>query len=166
MEGYDMLNKFSGLALSLGIAAMLAAAPASALTAKQTVLKEVTTTDENGQIVTTRVAADEVLPGQTVVYILAYTNDKEAAASGIVLTMPVPGELDYVEGSAEIPETVLTLSADGGTTFAPRDAVLTRDAEGKFVTAKAEDITHVRWKVLTSVAPGESGELAYKAVLK
>jgi len=166
MKGFDMLNRFTGLALSMTMAAICAAAPVSALTAKQSVLKEVTTTDDDGQIVTTRVAADEVLPGQTVVYILAYTNDKAASADGIVLTMPVPGELDYVEGSAELPETELTFSADGGTTFAPRDAVLTRDAEGKFVTAKAEDITHVRWKVLTSVAPGTSGELAYKAVLK
>ena len=161
-----MLNKFSGIALSLAIAAMCAAAPASALTAKQTVLKEVTKTNEDGQVVTTRIAADEVLPGQTVVYILTYTNDKSEVASGIVLTMPVPGELDYVEGSANIPETELTFSADGGSTFAQRDAVLTRDEDGKFVTAKAEDITHVRWKVLTSVAPGTSGELAYKAVLK
>ena len=161
-----MFKMFSGLALSLTLATLCAAAPASALTAKQSVLKEITKTDENGQIVTTRIAADEVLPGQTVVYILAYTNDKAEAADGIVLTMPVPGELDYVEGSADVPETQLTFSADGGSTFAQRDAVLTRDDEGKFVTAKAEDITHIRWKVLTPVAPGKSGELAYKAVLK
>ena len=153
-------------ALLLLAAAALLAAPASALSAKQTVEKEITIQNADGTETLVRQPADEVTPGERVVYSLHYTNDQSEPVSGITLVMPVPEETAYVEGTAERPGATLAVSTDGGASFGPRGAATVVGADGTPRRAEASDITHLRWTVAGPVAPGTTDALVFKADLK
>ena len=107
-----------------------------------------------------------VTPGTTVVYALVFRNDQAAPADDIVLVMPVPEEVAYIEGSATNRLAVTDFSADGGTSFAPRESLSVTDATGVVRAAAADDITHVRWTVANAVQPGETGQLWFRGTLK
>lgn len=149
----------------LALAAILAATPAMALEAQQHVLKEVAVERADGTTERRFVAAEGIAPGETVAYALVFRNDQPRAAEGVVLTMPIPAEVLYVEGSAAGAGAVAAYSADGGTTFAAREALRVTGEDGLLRAAAPADLTHVRW-TLASVAPGQSGQLFFKGVLK
>lgn len=144
---------------------LLASVSASALTAKQIVEKETVVQMPDGSETVTRSKAANIAPGERVVYTLSFTNDKVEPASDLVLTMPVPDEIKYMDGTASQEGASIVFSADGGQTFAPRDNLQTSTG-GVTRTATADDITHIRWTVAGPVAAGETGNLSYKGVLK
>lgn len=151
----------------LSIAALaLATAPAVAngLTATQTVLKQIEIPQEDGTVTTELVEASLIAPGDTVVYLLTYTNGGTEAAEAVALTMPVPTEMSFIERSANVDGTIVTFSVDGGATFARRGE-LTVTIDGEARNALAEDITHVRWTFEDAIEPGSQGEVSFRAVL-
>jgi len=117
--------------ISLMTIASLAAIPlsASALSAEQTVQKETTTIGADGSVQIVRETVEKIVPGERVVYSLNFTNDDAAPANDIVLTMPIPSEVKFIEGTADTPATTVTFSADGGESFASRE-------KGRFFYAK------------------------------
>ncbi len=139
---------------------------ASALTAQQVVEKEVIVQMPDGTETITREAAEMIVPGERIVYTLNFTNDQAEPATGLVLTMPVPGAVKYMDGSATDVGARVVYSADGGNTFAKRATVQVADIDGTLRRASAGEITHVRWTVSGPVAAGESGSLSFKGVLK
>jgi len=147
------------------IATSFMAVPAHALTAKQTVEKEVVVRNADGTETSSRVPADIVIPGERVVYTVNITNDQAQPAQNFVMTQPVPSEVLYIEGSAEKAGAELSVSTDGGNSFTSRGAA-TVLKNGERVRATASDITHLRWKMVTPLAPGGNDSVAYKAVLK
>jgi len=85
--------------LTLGIIAatsLMASDSAFALTATQSVEKEIVVQMPDGTENLSRAPAELVIPGERVVYTLSYTNDDAAPASDLVLTMPVPPEIKYI----------------------------------------------------------------------
>jgi len=148
------------------MAAALSGVSASALTAQQTVEREVVVKQADGTEAVKREKADMVTPGDKVVYTLSYYNDEREPADNIVLVMPIPGEIKYLEGSADMKHARTAYSADGGKTFYERQSLKVLQADGRSQTASATDITHVRWSVSTAVAPGESGTLSFSGQLK
>ncbi len=142
------------------------AVPVSALEAEQRVLKEITVTQADGTEKKSYVKADLVTPGTTVVYALVFRNDQDAPANDIVLTMPVPEEVVYIEGSATNRLGSADFSADGGTSFTQRQSLRVTDANGSVRAAAAEDITHVRWSVAKEIMPGETGQLWFRGTLR
>ena len=138
---------------------------ALALTAEQTVEREVVVRNADGTETFKRVKADTVIPGERIVYSLNYYNDLDKPAENIVLVMPVPGEVTFLDGSAEQAGVRTTFSADGGQSFANRDDLAVKTADNSTRPAQAEDITHIRW-VVAAVNPGERGSLVYKGRLK
>ena len=147
-------------------ASLMASMSASALTAKQSVEKEVVVQMPDGTESVSRAPAELVIPGERVVYTLSFTNDDAAPATDLVLTMPVPSEIKYMEGSATTEGASLVYSADGGKTFTTRTDLRALGTDGSVQTATAEDITHIRWTVAGPVAVGETGNLSFKGVLK
>lgn len=147
-------------------ASILTSVSASALTAKQSVEKEVVVQMPDGTESVTREPAELVVPGERVVYTLNYTNDDAAPATDLVLTMPVPGEIKYMEDSASKSGATVVYSADGGQTFASRAGLRTVGQDGNSRAAVAEDITHIRWTVAGPLAVGETDTLSYKGILK
>jgi len=150
----------------LAAGSILAAAPAAAsMMAVQTVEKEVIVIDKDGKEKIVRKKADRVKPGEAVIYTLKFDNRDTAPAEGIVLVMPVPKDVTYVEGSvAGVPASV-TFSADGGETYVARGR-LTVTQNGEARAATNSDITHIRWTLAGPVAPMTGGEVSFRGVLR
>ncbi|NNE57476.1 MAG: hypothetical protein HKN36_05160 [Hellea sp.] len=144
--------------------ALSTATTASALTAKQIVQKEVVTTNANGEQTITYTDADRITPGERILYRLDYANDQREAATNLVLTMPVPGEVVFADGTVTGGSDI-TYSVDG-TEFKPRAVLTVVNEQGEARPASANDITHIRWKIAGPVAPGEVGSLAFTGTLK
>lgn len=156
--------KYVLLALSAA-AAFSAPAFATGLSASQTVERIVKTEAPDGTISVTLEPATEVIPGEELVYSINFTNDSNADADNIVLTMPVPAEVSYIENSATSTGTSVAFSVDGGQSFAPRGDLKVSVA-GEERDALSEEITHIRWALTEAVGAGQSGKLVYRAVLK
>lgn len=150
----------------LAAAAILAAVPAEAgMTAVQSVEKEVIVVDKDGRERIVRKKADRVKPGEAVIYTLKFDNNDAAPAEGIVLVMPVPNDVTYVEGSVAGAPSSVTFSADGGATYVARGR-LTVTQNGEARAATNSDITHIKWALASPVAPKTGGEVSFRGVLK
>lgn len=143
----------------------LLSVPVQAMTAQQSVEREIVVQNEDGTETVKRETADMVTPGEKIVYSLNYFNDQDKAAENIVLVMPVPAELALIEGSAELSNAGTTYSVDDGVSFANRQDLQITLQSGDLRPAQASDITHVRW-VVPAVMPGASGTLSFKGLLK
>lgn len=154
------------LMLALAAAALSAAPAFASMTARQVVEKEVVSIDAAGKETISRVPADKVTPGETVVYSIRYRNEASDPAGDIVLVMPVPREVAYVEGTVSGEEGAsVSFSADGGQTYVARGR-LTIVEGGETRPARGDEITHIKWTLTTPVAPSAEGEVSYKAVLR
>lgn len=145
---------------------MLAAGAANAaITATQHAEQEIVTRGPSGEETISRVPADKVVPGEEVIYLLRFANDAEEAAEAVVLVMPVPGEVAFVEGSVLGEDANVTFSADGGQTYVARGRLTV--AEGGIERpARSNEITHIKWSLSKPLAPRQTGEISFRAVLK
>jgi len=159
------MRYFSQSLIISAAAFLLGGLSAQALTATQIVEKEVQVSLPSGETDISYQDASLVIPGEVIRYRLDYTNDKTEAASDLVLTMPVPEVVTFIEGSANGPANTITYSIDGGETFSERGELTISDENGSR-SATADDVTHIRWFVAGPVAVGESGTLSFKGVLK
>ena len=158
------IRRFSMMAVSAAILA--SGVSANALTATQKVEKEITVQNTDGTNSTRLVSAAEVTPGEKIVYTVAYTNDSTAAATDIVLAMPVPADVRFLEGTADRPGTIVRYSADGGVSFAEREALVLPAVGGGTRAANSDDITHIQWRIAGPVPVGTSDEITFKARLR
>lgn len=147
------------------IAALSLGTSATAMTATQRVETETVVVNADGTETVKRTEAKLVTPGEKVVYTLDFTNTKAEPASNLVLAMPVPGSIKFLEGSADRPGTLVEYSVDGGKTYASRDALEVSDF-GQMRAATADDITHIRWQIAGPVAAGASDSVAFKGRLR
>lgn len=148
------------------LASLGASATSYALTAKQSVETETVIRLADGSETTERAPAQKVLPGQRIVYTLNFTNDEVKPATDLVLTMPVPTEIKYLEGSASETGLPPVYSTDGGKSFAARNALEVRGTDGAVRQAKASDITNIRWIVPGPISSGASGSLSFKGIVE
>ncbi|MEM7767520.1 MAG: hypothetical protein AAF253_08535 [Pseudomonadota bacterium] len=153
--------------LTAATATAIFAAPAFAtgLVAEQSVMKVVEVTNPSGEVETELVNASVVAPGETVQYGLTYINEGVEPVEDMVLTMPVPDSLRYLETTAEAPGTDVSYSVDGGLTYGQR-ADLTIEVDGADVAATAADITHIRWAFVEPVNTGDDGSVSFQAILR
>ena len=139
---------------------------AHALSAIQKVEKEVVTTNAAGEKIVSRVPAERVTPGETVIYTVEFLNDSDAPATDLVLAMPVPTDIEFLEGSADRPGATILYSTDGGSTYASRDALALPAVDGGTRGARSEDITNIQWTIKGPVAVGQSDRVVFKGRLK
>ena len=158
------IRRFSILALSAAVLA--SGVSASALSATQKVEKEITVQQADGTKVTQLVSADVVTPGEKVVYTVAYINDSAEPATDLVLAMPVPEDVRFLEGSADRSGAVVRFSTDGGASFVARDALVLPAVGGGTRAASSDDITHIQWRIAGPVPVGSSDEISFKARLR
>lgn len=95
-------------------------------------------------------------PGDEIRYTLVFTNVQAAPVKNIQFVDPIPQGLVYVPGSATASQPVrIGYSIDGGKIYTSQPMIVVID-NGKKVEKPAprEMYTHVRWTVLSSVAPG------------
>jgi uncharacterized repeat protein (TIGR01451 family) len=111
------------------------------------------------------VAAELVVPGESVVYTTTFTNVSAEPADNVVITNPIAEDLMYVDGSAFGPGMDIQFSVDGGVTFAAANE-LTVVEEGDIRDARAADFTHVRWAMQNDLKVGAQGVVRFAAVLE
>lgn len=132
----------------------------------QTVVqKEEAFINEQGETDTRLVAADVVVPGETVFYTITFTNISDESADNVVITNPIAADLVYVEGSGFGPGTDMLFSVDGGETFAAAEE-LTVDEDGVTRAADASDYTHVRWILRNNLDAGAQATARFAAILE
>ena len=118
---------------------------------------------EDGSTETEYVPVEAVEPGEELAYVVSFRNEGAVEEDSVVMTIPVPEDMIYVENSVIADDAAVDFSIDGGKSFAPRDGLLIED--GDYIRkASAEEITHVRW-TFARMTPGEEGMLAFHAIL-
>lgn len=124
---------------------------------------------QNGKEVTRRVLAEEVEPGQELIYTLKYSNKGDEKATNVVIDNKIPKEVVYITGSATGKGSEVTFSINNGKDYKSPDflTIDIKNADGKLVKRKAlpEQYSHIRWQV-KEVPPGFTGELTYRARVK
>ena len=140
--------------------------PAHAMTASQKVEVERQVKQDDGTVQIVMSAPDTVLPGDMLVYTVSYLNDKQDVTDNFRLDMPIPSEVLYLEGSADIENANILYSTDNGATFKSRESLEVRLPSGASRLAAASDITHIRWTLTQSLQPGDQGEIRFKGRLK
>lgn len=126
-----------------------------------TVMRNVEQKGADGRVTQIKVAATSVAPGEQVTYLIAYKNDAGKPAERLIVTNPVPANLEFVSASdgAEV-------SVDGGKSYGALAALTTRAGSGAARAAQAADVTHVRWRIAQPIAPGAAGEVSFQAKVK
>ena len=120
---------------------------------------------EDGSKVQTLEPAEKVQPGETVRFILDYTNEMEEPAENVVLEMPIPEHMVFVIGSADSEGVQALLSVDNGATYAEFGSLSVSEGEVNR-PAEAEDVTHLKWVFNDPLPVGVNGEVHFEARLK
>lgn len=147
----------TSLMLVLGLSTAFAADDPMELT--MTVEEEVAVIDDQGNPSTKRIAAESIIPGDTVVYTTTYRYTGEKPADNVVITNIIPKEVTYLPGSATGSQTI-TFSVDGGNSYDREENLSITTADGKQRPASAKDYTHIRW-LLPRVKSGQTGSVSF-----
>jgi len=155
----------SVISIMLILSVTAAAQEQGSLNVTTTVQKEAVSVSDSGETVTNLVAANTVIPGETVVYTITFQNIGDEPTDNVVITNPIADSLIYVDGSAFGPGSDIQFSVDGGISFAAA-ADLTVEEDGTVRPARPEDFTHIRWVMHNALAAGAMGTARFSAVLK
>ncbi len=160
-----MKYSISAILMMLALSLQAVAQEQGHLNVTTTVQKQEVTVNDSGEAETRLVAADSVVPGESVVYTITFQNISDEPAANVVITNPISEDLTYVDGSAFGPGTVIQFSTDGGQNFAAADELTVID-EGVSRPAGPHDFTHIRWVMQNELAVGAQGTARFTAVLK
>jgi uncharacterized repeat protein (TIGR01451 family) len=127
---------------------------------------EVETVNAAGQKESYRIPVDTAEPGSHLIYSIHYKNAGSEQAVDAVITTPVPVKIIYQEGSAQGAGAAVTFSIDGGRTYRSPDQLFRTDASGRKFPAQPGDYSHIRWTFENPLAPGATGMVSYRAILK
>jgi uncharacterized repeat protein (TIGR01451 family) len=129
---------------------------------------EVMQKNEKGVDIPKRVNVDKanVVPGDTVIYTITYTNNGEKPATNVAINNPVPENMLYVDKSAEGTGTRIVFSVDNGKSYSPLASLKVRNKAGKERPARPDDITNLKWTLEKPLEPGGKGTVSYKAKVK
>jgi uncharacterized repeat protein (TIGR01451 family) len=106
------------------------------------------------------VRATVVSQGEVVYYTVKVRNPSTAYAREVVVVQKIPENTAYVPGSASGPAVEVSLSVDGGRSFAAERKVSSGARDGG---ANAQ-YTHVRWRFRNALAPGATALARFRAV--
>jgi uncharacterized repeat protein (TIGR01451 family) len=104
-----------------------------------------------------------VAPGDEVIYTVRFTNTAAALLERATVTVAIPAGMRYVAGSAAGPGTDIGYSIDGGTVFAPAEALFFA-GEGRQRRVAPEFYTDIRWVMRKPLQPGATGFARFRAV--
>ena len=110
-----------------------------------------------------RVPAAKVPPGTAVIYTLNAKNTGAKPAGDVVMTDPIPAEMEYVDGSVSAQNARVTFSVDGGKSFAAKESLKVRGEDGAMRAALPADFTHIRWRLEKPLTPGETRAVSFRA---
>ncbi len=155
----------SGLSILLGATSAHAVESAGnpAVEIKISAEVEVKVKTPEGREEVKRVPAAKVPPGTAVIYTLNAKNTSEKPAGDVVMTDPIPDQMEYVDGSVSAEGARVTFSVVGGKSFAPKESLKVRGEDGAMRAALPADFTHIRWQLEKPLAPGEARAVSFRA---
>lgn len=134
---------------------------ANNVTLSSAVFLEKTVADHDGR---NRIVLEEpkvVTPGDRLVFILNYRNVGNAPASDFIVTNPLPTAVAF-QGGADSAQ----VSIDGGKSWGTLPALKMRDADGRWRSARPDDVTHVRWALKQAIPVGGQGKLSFHGTVR
>ncbi len=134
---------------------------------KTTVSKVVIETGEDDKPVRRLIEASNVVPGDTLQYVISFSNKGTDVvdAGSIVITNPLPPDTVYLDGTAQGSGTDISFSVDSGTTFGqPADLKVMKDEVQ--TVAQAADYTTIRWAFKQALEAGKTGDVMFSVRLK
>lgn len=146
------------------LAMLLAVSPAAAAPGVEVInvvqVERMVVVDGHVRIVLTQ--AELVVPGDKINVSIQYRNGGAKPVSDFVITNPVPAGVQYVGDATP----VATVSVDGGHSWGDLAALKIRSADGSARTAQPADVTHLRWVLNGAIAPGASGKVSFRGVVR
>lgn len=123
--------------------------------------------DDKGRVQRRLVEPNRVIPGDELRYSVRFTNvgDDPVDAGSVVITNPIPGNTEYLEGTAAGDSAEIFYSIDAGAQFGS-PSVLRVEENGSKAPANASDYTTIRWVYAPSLAPGATGTVSFNVRLK
>ncbi|WP_114520504.1 hypothetical protein [Altererythrobacter sp. ZODW24] len=160
----NSFKKTFGIASAIISLALAPAAMAEDLiTLKGDVMVVKTVTGEDGIQRDELVGPETVVPGDRLVFTTGYSNDGVEPVENFVVTNPIPKAVKLADESGSF-----MVSVDNGRTYialAALPTVTVDNGEDGSRSARAEDATHIRWKI-ARIDPGSSGKLTYSAIVR
>jgi hypothetical protein len=95
------------------------------------------------------------------VYTGRFRHEGIVPAMGLRIVIEIPPGLHYVAGSATGPRAEISVSADGGRSFAPPGELTVVDPAPR--KAQPADYTHIRWDLPGEFAPRTAGLVTFRA---
>jgi uncharacterized repeat protein (TIGR01451 family) len=120
----------------------------------------------DGRDVVKLTPANRVVPGDQVIYTLEIRNPGRTAVRDPVVTYGVPSHMMYVADSATGPGAEVRYSIDDGRTFDRPENLRVNDADGHSRPAKADDYTHIRWKLKNTLKSKSVAFARFRAIVK
>jgi uncharacterized repeat protein (TIGR01451 family) len=157
-----MFTRLYAAAALSAVVVSTAAVAAGPLQVVSKILAEHRVRAADGSTSVTLVPANKVVPGDRVVFVLAYHNTGGQPIGNLVLDNPVPKGIAYRGPSAN--STAPEVSVDGKT-YGALGALRVRTASGARA-ASPDDVTNVRWRLAGPLAAGAQGQFSFQAVLK
>jgi uncharacterized repeat protein (TIGR01451 family) len=108
--------------------------------------------------------ADSIRPGETIEYQVRYLNRGGVAVKDLNATLPIPGNLQFVPGSAQPANAEASLDGKSFSALPLKRTVKDEQGNTKTVLVPAGEYRYLRWKV-SSIAAGKSAEVAARAKL-
>jgi uncharacterized repeat protein (TIGR01451 family) len=110
--------------------------------------------------------ANRVVPGDQVIYTLEIRNPGRTPVRDPVITYGVPSHMMYVADSATGPGAEVRYSVDDGRTFDLPENLRVNDADGHFRPAKADEYTHIRWKLRNTLKSKSVAFARFRATVR
>jgi len=121
--------------------------------------------DQEGKKHLKAVKANEITPGDRILYTTTITNKGAQPSDKIVITNPVPAHSRYLDGTATGEHCIITYSADGGKSWGSAQSLKVRQKDGQWRAAEASDYTHIRWQYRGSLLPSEVKKISFQTQL-
>lgn len=144
----------------------LAQAGPDAITTELSAQKIVMVKTADGSLIEKLEPIANIVPSDLIRYTVTFASKAAEPITGIVISLPLPREMTLVEPVQSTPEITATYSIDGGTHFAALDILSLTDSEGRTRPASLADVTSLKWSIASVLAPGTSGAVSCRAILK
>lgn len=120
--------------------------------------------DEQGKLQFKAIAADEITPGDRILFTTSFKNDGNKASDNVMITNPIPKHTRYLADSAKGEHCIITFSVDGSV-WGDEKTLKVKLKDGKFRAATAADYTHIRWKYNRELQPAEKKSISFETKL-
>ncbi|MEE9433117.1 MAG: hypothetical protein V3V15_02615 [Sphingorhabdus sp.] len=158
-----MIKQFiKGIIVAAAVFGGAAAMAKSNLMLDSEIFVEREVTRQDGSKATVLTEPKLVVPGDRLIFVVKYKNAGNKPASDFTITNPMPKAVAF-NGTSDGLETV---SVDNGKSWGFLSAMKVTTKAGAQRPATMSDVTHIRWNLKQTLAPGEGGKLIFRGVVK